>query len=69
MIAAPFFVDWPRTMMMKVALVSEAPDRTRVTLHWEPQDASAAAIAAFVKQRDGMTMGWAGSCDKLEALA
>lgn len=29
-ITAPFFADWPRTMMTTVELVSEAPDRTRV---------------------------------------
>lgn len=67
-IEAPFFAHWPRTMLTTVELVSEAPDRTRVTLRWEPQDASAAAIAEFVKQRGSMTMGWTGSFDKLEAL-
>ncbi len=68
-IAAPFFAHWPRTMLTTVELVSEAPDRTRVSLRWEPQDASAADIAEFVKQRGGMTLGWTGSFDKLEALA
>ncbi len=66
-IGAPFFAHWPRTMLTTVELVSEAPDRTRITLRWEPQDASSAAIAEFVKQRGSMTMGWTGSFDKLEA--
>lgn len=68
-IGAPFFPHWPRTMLTTVELTSEAPDRTRVSLRWEPQDASAADIAEFVKQRGSMTMGWTGSFDKLEALA
>lgn len=68
-IGAPFFAHWPRTMLTTVELVSEAPDRTRVCLRWEPQEASAADIAEFVKQRGSMTMGWTGSFDKLEALA
>ena len=68
-ITAPFFADWPQTMLTTVELVSEAPRRTRVIVRWEPQDASAAAIAEFVKQRGGMTMGWTGSFDKLEGLA
>ncbi|MGE0056275.1 MAG: SRPBCC family protein [Hyphomicrobium sp.] len=68
-ITAPFFADWPQTMLTTVELVLEAPDRTRVTLRWEPQDASSTAIAEFVKQRGSMTMGWTGSFDKLEALA
>ena len=67
-ITAPFFRDWPQTMLTIVELVAEAPDRTRVSLRWEPQDASEAAIAEFVRQRGGMTMGWTGSFDKLEAL-
>ena len=67
-IAAPFFADWPRTMLTTVELVAEAPDRTRVSLSWEPLDATAAATAEFTKQRGGMTMGWTGSFDKLEAL-
>jgi uncharacterized protein YndB with AHSA1/START domain len=68
-IVAPFFTHWPRAMLTEVELVSEAPDRTRVSLRWEPQEASAADIAEFIKQRGGMTMGWTGSFDKLEALA
>lgn len=67
-ITAPFFEDWPRTMLTTVELVSESSDCTRVSLRWEPQEVSAAAIAEFVKQRGSMTMGWTGSFDKLEAL-
>jgi len=68
-IGAPFFPHWPRTMLTTVELVSEAPDRTRVCLRWEPQDASPSDIGEFVKQRGCMTMGWTGSFDKLAALA
>ena len=67
-ITAPFFENWPRTMLTTMELVAEAPDRTRVSLRWDPQEASADDIAEFVKQRGGMTMGWTGSFDKLEAL-
>jgi uncharacterized protein YndB with AHSA1/START domain len=63
----PFFKDWPLAMLSTVELAAEAPDRTRVTVRWEPQDATAADIAEFVRQRGGMTMGWTGSFDKLEA--
>ncbi|MGE0113383.1 MAG: SRPBCC domain-containing protein [Steroidobacteraceae bacterium] len=64
----PFFKDWPETMLSTVELTSEGPDCTRVTVRWEPRDATAADIAEFVKQRGGMTMGWTGSFDKLETL-
>ena len=67
-IRAPFFADWPETMLTTVELVAETPERTRVTVKWEPRDATAADLAEFVKQRGSMTMGWTGSFDKLEAL-
>jgi len=64
----PFFNDWPLAMLTTVELTAEGPDRTRVAVRWEPQDASAADIAEFAKQRTSMTGGWTGSFDKLEAL-
>jgi len=64
----PFFKDWPLAMLTTVELTAEGPDRTRVTVRWEPREATAADLAEFVKQRGGMTMGWTGSFDKLEAL-
>ena len=67
-IRPPFFGNWPMAMLTTVELASEGPDRTRVTVRWEPRDATPADIAEFIKQRGGMTMGWTGSFDKLEAL-
>jgi uncharacterized protein YndB with AHSA1/START domain len=65
----PFFKDWPETMLATVELAVEEPERTRVTVLWEPQrDATSADIAEFVKQRGSMTGGWTGSFDKLETL-
>ncbi|MCC6808985.1 MAG: SRPBCC domain-containing protein [Deltaproteobacteria bacterium] len=58
---------WPETMLTVVELIAESPDETRVTVTWEPHgNASAEEIAAFVKERGGMTQGWTGSFDKLE---
>ncbi len=68
-IRPPFFKDWPETMLTTVELAVEEPERTRVTVRWEPLDGTTAAdIAEFVRQRGGMTMGWTGSFEKLEAL-
>jgi uncharacterized protein YndB with AHSA1/START domain len=69
-IRPPFFVHWPLAMLTTVTLASEGADRTRVTVRWEPRDATEADSAEFIKQRSGMTRGWTGSFDKLEtALA
>jgi uncharacterized protein YndB with AHSA1/START domain len=67
-IRPPFFTNWPLAMLTTISLASEGADRTRVTVRWEPRDASDADMAEFIKQRSGLTMGWTGSFDKLEAV-
>ena len=60
---------WPATMLTTVLLTSEGVDSTRVTVTWEPYGATTAEeLATFIQARAGMTMGWTGSFDKLEAL-
>jgi hypothetical protein len=40
-----------------------------VTVTWEPYGATPPEeVAAFVKERSGMTQGWTGSFDKLEKI-
>jgi uncharacterized protein YndB with AHSA1/START domain len=62
---------WPETMLTRVDLEAEGPDRTRVTVTWEVHgSAKPEELDVFRKARSGMTMGWTGSFDKLEeALA
>ena len=65
----PLSPTWPETMLTKVELTEEGPDRTRVTLTWEPQGTvSREELETFVNARAGMTGGWTGSFDKLEGL-
>ena len=65
----PLAPIWPETLLITVELAEEGPDATRVTLTWEPYgQATPEEIAAFVKERPGMTQGWTGSFDKLEAI-
>lgn len=60
---------WPAMMLTTVTLAEEAPDRTRVTVEWQPHGpATPEEVAAFVSEKAGMTGGWTGSFDKLEAL-
>jgi uncharacterized protein YndB with AHSA1/START domain len=66
---APGAAVWPATLRTTVLFVEEAPDRTRVTVTTEPHgDATIAEVEAFVLERSGMTFGWTGSFDALEAL-
>jgi uncharacterized protein YndB with AHSA1/START domain len=66
---APGSPVWPPTLLMTVLLSEEAPDRTRITVTCEPHgDTTVQEIAAFEHERAGMTMGWTGSFDALEAV-
>jgi uncharacterized protein YndB with AHSA1/START domain len=56
-------------MLTTVLLNEEAPERTRVTLTWEPYGPTTPEeLRTFIKARSGMTQGWTGSFDKLEAF-
>jgi uncharacterized protein YndB with AHSA1/START domain len=60
---------WPETMHTTVTLTEDEPGHTRVKVQWEPHGKfSREELAAFVAAKAGMTMGWTGSFDKLEAL-
>jgi uncharacterized protein YndB with AHSA1/START domain len=60
---------WPATMLTTVELTAEAPDRTRVTVTWEPYGPTTREeLETFINARAGMTQGWTGSFDKLEAI-
>jgi uncharacterized protein YndB with AHSA1/START domain len=60
---------WPETILTTILLTEEGPDLTRVTVTWEPYGATPPEeVAAFVKERSGMTQGWTGSFDKLEKI-
>jgi uncharacterized protein YndB with AHSA1/START domain len=64
----PMSPTWPETMLTTVKLTAEGPNRTRVTVTWEPHGATTPEeLETFIKSRGGMTQGWTGSFDKLEA--
>lgn len=63
----PMAPVWPEKMLTTVTLTAERATQTRVTIQWEPYGAATPEeIAAFAAAREGMTMGWTGSLDKLE---
>lgn len=65
---APGADAWPATLLTTVVFAEEAPGRTRVTVTSVAHGGAAAAeIAAFVRERAGMTIGWTHAFDGLEA--
>lgn len=64
----PLAPTWPETMLTNVEFTEEGPGRTRVTVTWEPYGTfTPEELQTFIKSRAGMTQGWTGSFDKLEA--
>lgn len=64
----PLAPTWPETMLTTVQLTEEAPNRTRVTVTWETYgDVTREELEMFIQSRAGMTVGWTGSFDKLDA--
>lgn len=63
----PLAPTWPETMLTTVSFNEEAPNKTRVTIHWEVYgEATAIERETFKQAKPGMTQGWTGSFDKLE---
>ena len=63
----PMSPTWPETMLTTVTLSEEGPNKTRVTIEWEPSGTvTQAEMDTFIKGKAGMTQGWTGSFDKLE---
>ena len=63
----PHAPTWPAYMSTVVDFAAESPDRTRVTVTWEPTgEVTREELEMFIQARAGMTLGWTGSFDKLE---
>jgi uncharacterized protein YndB with AHSA1/START domain len=64
----PMAPTWPETMLTTVKLAEEGPSQTRVTVTWEPYGPTTREeLQAFIREKGGMTQGWGGSFDKLDA--
>jgi uncharacterized protein YndB with AHSA1/START domain len=65
----PLAPTWPAFMRTQVTFAEEGPDRTRVTIQMEPYGATdPGEVDTFTAGRTGMTRGWTGSLDQLEAM-
>ena len=62
----PMAPDWPQ-WMLSVITFTEDQGRTTVTLRWSPFEASEAERQVFAAAHAGMTQGWGGTMEQLEA--
>jgi uncharacterized protein YndB with AHSA1/START domain len=60
---------WPETTLVTVVFAEEGSSETRVTVRFDVHGAvTPEEVVTFVGERAGMTLGWSGSFDALEAL-
>lgn len=65
----PAMPTWPETMLTTISLHEEGPEQTRVTVEWEAHgNVTREELETFIAEKAGMTRGWTGSFDKLDAL-
>ena len=62
----PMATDWPLETLSTVDF-TEANGKTTLTMHGVPINATAAERAMFEKNFGGMTQGWGGTLDQLDA--
>ncbi len=68
LVKPPFAPSWPDAILTTVTFAEEGPGCTRVTVRWEVHGAATdTERATFHDAKAGMTGGWTGSFDKLEA--
>jgi uncharacterized glyoxalase superfamily protein PhnB/uncharacterized protein YndB with AHSA1/START domain len=61
----PMAPSWPMLMHSTFTFEDEPGGRTKVTIRWQPYQASPEELAAFDAGRDSMRQGWGGSLDVL----
>jgi uncharacterized protein YndB with AHSA1/START domain len=63
----PMAPAWPLEMLSVLTFEEAGPGRTKLTVRWEPLNASAEEREAFDGARDGMDHGFKGTFGQLEA--
>lgn len=66
-VRAPFPMPWP-LLMLTTVLFADDGQATRVTLTWQPLNATEEEWASFAKVLPSMSGGWTGSFDQLDQL-
>jgi len=62
----PFDDRWPDRLLTRVTFAEEGRN-TRVTVQWDPVDATEAELKNFVDSQPNCVLGWTGTFDRLAA--
>lgn len=63
----PLAPTWPKRLLTTVLFQDFGP-KTLIALYWAPVEASAAELKTFSDGMSGMSQGWGGSFDRLDAF-
>ena len=63
----PLIPTWPLELLTTVTFEDAGAAKTKVTLRWTPLNATTEEQRTFDSARDGITAGWGGSFDRLDA--
>lgn len=63
----PLSATWPLELLTTVTFDDAPGGKTKVTLRWAPLNATAEEQQTFAAAHGGMTQGWTGSFDRLDA--
>src|SRR5579863_831639 len=63
----PLSPTWPLELITTVTFQAQPDNKTKVTLRWSPINATAEERATFDAAQSGMTQGWTGSFERLDA--
>jgi len=62
----PWAATWPLEMLATVTFEDAGPDKSRLTIAWQPYNSDDAGNAALDGARSGMEQGFGGTLAKLE---
>ena len=60
----PWNANWPLQMLSTVEFAPDCSDRTKVTVHWTPHEASEVERKTFDEGRESMKQGWTGTFEQ-----
>src|SRR5579862_6494029 len=63
----PLNTTWPLQLLTTVTFEARPGNKTKVTLRWSPINATAEEQSTFDAAQSGMTQGWTGSFERLDA--
>ena len=63
----PMSPTWPPQMLTTVQF-EEVGKKTKIILTWKPVDASDVEMNTFIAAKPGMSQGWGGTFENLEAF-